>query len=171
LREDRKHVRPGNVREEEDSVVEGTRRPELPVTWRPRNIRVVAYGLAGVVVATMAVLAVVLPEEFRLTDRIGLVLMGFLGAGVLHLLGRPRLTATERGVTVVNGIRTHVLEWAEIIDIGMPPGEPWPSMDLADGSTLAVMGIQSNDGERARTNLIQFQDLLHDRGEAQEPRG
>ncbi|MBB4930918.1 hypothetical protein F4561_001738 [Lipingzhangella halophila] len=145
--------------------------PMPPVTWRPRNIRVVAYGLAVLVLATMVALAVVLPEQFQVTDRFGLVLIGVVGVGVLHLLGRPRLVATERRVTVVNGIRTHVLEWAEIIDIRMPAGEPWPSMDLADGSTLAVMGIQSNDGERARADLAEFRELLHDHGEAEEPGG
>ncbi|RNL86638.1 PH domain-containing protein [Halostreptopolyspora alba] len=137
--------------------------------WRPRNVRIVAYGLAGLVMVTMVALAVVLPERFLVTDRIGLVLLGGVGVGVLHLLGRPRLVATEHRVTVVNSIRTHVLEWPEIVDIRMPVGEPWPSMDLADGSTLAVMAIQSNDGERARAGLTEFRELLHDRGEADEP--
>ncbi|WP_026125462.1 PH domain-containing protein [Nocardiopsis gilva] len=141
----------------------------LPVTWRPRNIRIVAYGLAVVTLATMVILAAVLPADWRLQDRVGLVMMGLVGVAALHLLARPRLTAAENRVTVVNGIRTHVLEWPEIIDIRMPVGEPWPSIDLADGSTLAVMGIQSNDGELAQTNLAQFRALLHERGEAEEP--
>src|SRR5690625_4592129 len=97
------------------------------VTWRPRNVRVVAYGLAGLVVATMVALALVLPEQFKLMDRIGLVGLGILGAAGLHLLGRPRLVASEHQVTVVNSIRTHVLEWPEIIAVRMPEGEPWPS--------------------------------------------
>nr|WP_184075773.1 PH domain-containing protein [Nocardiopsis mwathae] len=141
----------------------------LPVTWRPRNIRIVAYGLAAVTLATMVVLAIVLPVDWRPQDRVGLVMMGLVGVGALHLLARPRLTAAEDRVTVVNGIRTHVLEWPEIVDIRMPVGEPWPSIDLADGSTLAVMGIQSNDGELAQTNLAEFRTLLHERGEAEEP--
>ncbi|ASU86180.1 hypothetical protein CDO52_11930 [Nocardiopsis gilva YIM 90087] len=117
----------------------------------------------------MVILAAVLPADWRLQDRVGLVMMGLVGVAALHLLARPRLTAAENRVTVVNGIRTHVLEWPEIIDIRMPVGEPWPSIDLADGSTLAVMGIQSNDGELAQTNLAQFRALLHERGEAEEP--
>ncbi len=146
-----------------------TEQPTTPLTWRPRNIRVVAYGLSGLIMVTMVALAFVLPDHFRAWDRVGLVLIGVLGVGVLHLLARPKLVAAERRVTVVNGIRTHVLEWPEIIEIRMPEGEPWPSMDLADGSTLAVMGIQSSDGERARTNLAAFRELLHDRGETTEP--
>ncbi|MFD0775396.1 PH domain-containing protein, partial [Streptomonospora algeriensis] len=104
-----------------------------------------------------------------LSDRLGLVVLGAAGAGGLHLLARPRLQATETRVTVVNSIRTHVLEWPEIIDARMPVGEPWPTIDLADGSTLAVMGIQSNDGDRARNALADFRLLLRTRGEADEP--
>ncbi|MDA0565373.1 PH domain-containing protein [Streptomonospora sp. S1-112] len=143
--------------------------PDLPVTWRPRNMRIVGYGLAAVIMATMVALAVVLPADWRLADRLGLVALGLVGVGVMHLLARPRLTATETRVTVVNSIRTHVLEWPEIVDARMPVGEPWPSLDLTDGSTLAVMGVQSNDGDLARANLAQFQALLRHRGEAQEP--
>ncbi|MBB5435761.1 PH domain-containing protein [Nocardiopsis composta] len=143
--------------------------PRLPVVYRPRNVRIVAYGLAALLIVTMTVLAVMLPPDWGLQDRVGLVLMGLVFAAALHLLGRPRLIAAEDGVTVVNGIRTHVLEWAEIIDIAMREGEPWPSVDLSDGSTLAVMGIQSNDGARAAADLESFKRLLEQRGEAQEP--
>ncbi|MDA8371840.1 MAG: PH domain-containing protein [Nocardiopsaceae bacterium] len=147
----------------------GKKSPALPVTWRPRNIRVVAYGLAVLVLATMVVLAWILPPEWGLGDRVSLVLLGLVGVGVLHLLARPCLAAAQDRVTVVNSIRTHVLEWAEIIDINMPVGEPWPTIDLADGTTLAVLGIQSNDGAFARAALAEFQELLRARGEAEEP--
>ncbi|GAB3446975.1 PH domain-containing protein [Streptomonospora sediminis] len=141
----------------------------LPATWRPRNMRLVGYALAALIVVTMVLLAVALPPDWRLSDRLGLGALGLVGAGVLHLLARPRLEATESGVTVVNSIRTHVLEWPEIIDARMPVGEPWPTIDLADGSTLAVMGIQSNDGALAHRALEDFQALLRNRGEAEEP--
>lgn len=144
-------------------------RPALPTTFRPRNIRLVAYGLAALILFTMVVLAVVLPHDWTLGDRVGLVLLGAAIGGGLHLLARPRLELTERRVTVVNVIRTHVLVWPEIIDARMPVGEPWPSVDLADGSTLAVMAIQSSDGQLARDNLAAFQRHLHERGETAEP--
>ncbi|WP_131102313.1 PH domain-containing protein [Streptomonospora litoralis] len=132
-------------------------------------MRIVGYALAALVLATMVLLAIVLPPDWRLSDRFGLVFLGLVGVGVLHLLARPCLRATEDRVTVVNSIRTHVLEWPEIVDARMPVGEPWPTIDLADGSTLAVMGIQSNDGAMARRALADFQHLLHSRGEAEEP--
>ncbi|WP_344971147.1 PH domain-containing protein [Salinactinospora qingdaonensis] len=132
-------------------------------------MRVVGYGLAVLCMATMVTLAIILPETWRLQDRLGLVFLGLLLVGGLYLLTRPKVVVAESSVTVVNVIRTYVLEWAEIIDVRMPVGEPWPTVDLADGSTLAVMGIQSNDGALARSCLAQFRALLHERGEAQEP--
>jgi hypothetical protein len=152
--------------------VDGSRRraPQaLPVTFRPRNIRFVAYGLAVLIMATMAALAVIMPEGWGLQDRVFLLLLGVAIGGGLRFLARPRLELTEERVTVVNSIRTHVLVWPEIIDARMPVGEPWPSIDLADGSTLAVMAIQSSDGDLARANLDEFRRHLRERGEAVEP--
>lgn len=148
---------------------EASGNPVLPRTWRPRAVRMVAYGLGLLIVATMAVLASILPGDWRIMDRFLLVGLGLAIAAGLHLIARPRLVATDRGVTVVNGIRTHVLSWAEVVDIRMPVGEPWPSVDLSDGTTLAVMGIQSADGDLAHRGLAEFRSLLHDRGEAREP--
>lgn len=143
--------------------------PGLPVTWRPRTARVVTYALAAVVVASMVALAVVLPSPWTLVDRAGLVAFGLVVALVLRFLARPHITATSDRLTVVNIVRTRVLFWPEVIDVRMPPGEPWPTLDLADGSSLAAMGIQSNDGELARRNLAQLAALVRERGEAQEP--
>ncbi|HET9901342.1 MAG TPA: PH domain-containing protein, partial [Actinomycetes bacterium] len=84
---------------------DGTPLRPLPVTWRPRRTRLVAYGTAAVVVAVTVVLAVALPEGsggFRLSDRVGLILFGLGVAALLHVLARPRVRANEDGVTVVN---------------------------------------------------------------------
>ncbi|WP_017587336.1 PH domain-containing protein [Nocardiopsis ganjiahuensis] len=147
---------------------EASKKPVLPVTWRPRAVRLVAYGLGLLIVATMVVLAAILPEDWRLLDRLLVVGLGLAVAAGLHMLARPRLTATERNVIVVNGIRTHHLAWPEVLDIRMPVGEPWPSLDLSDGTSLPVMGIQSTDGELARRNLAEFRSLLS-LGEGEEP--
>ncbi|WP_133741521.1 PH domain-containing protein [Actinorugispora endophytica] len=125
--------------------------------------------MAVLVMATLITLAVILPEGWGTADRVAMVLLGLVITGGLRLLARPRLDLTEERVTVVNSIRTHVLAWPEIIDVRMPVGEPWPSVDLADGSTLAVMGIQSSDGPLAQDNLDRFRQHLRERGEAAEP--
>ncbi|MGW5875812.1 PH domain-containing protein [Nocardiopsis terrae] len=147
---------------------EASRKPVLPRTWRPRAVRLVAYGLGALIVATMVALAVSLPADWRLMDRVLVVGLGLVVAAGLHMLARPRLIATGRKVIVTNGIRTHHLAWPEVLDIRMPVGEPWPSLDLSDGTSLPVMGIQSADGELARRNLAEFRSML-DRGEGEEP--
>ncbi|WP_460748123.1 PH domain-containing protein [Nocardiopsis oceani] len=147
---------------------EVSEKPTLPKTWRPRAVRLVAYGLALLIVGTMVVLAVILPNEWSVLDRILVVGMGLAIAGGLNMLGRPRLIASTKNVIVINGIRTHYLVWPEVLDIRMPVGEPWPCLDLSDGTSLPVMAIQSTDGELAQRNLAEFRSLLV-LGEGEEP--
>ncbi|GLY71999.1 PH domain-containing protein [Actinoallomurus iriomotensis] len=137
-------------------------------TWRPHRARIIPYVLAVVVVAGSVALAVGMPSNWAVGDRIGLVVIGLILAGILHILARSRITADDRGVTVVNGLRTHEYEWAEILGVSMPEGAPWPMLDLADGSTLPAMGIQASDGDRARHAVAELAALVHERGEARD---
>jgi hypothetical protein len=137
-------------------------------TWRPRRARIIPYVLAVVVVAGMVVLAVAMPSNWALGDRIGLVVIGLIIASVLHMLARSRVTADDRGLIVVNGLRTHEYEWAEILGVSMGEGAPWPTLDLADGSTIPAMGIQASDGDRAHRAVAELAALVHERGEASE---
>lgn len=125
--------------------------------------------LAVVVVITMSVLAVVIASPFTLADRVGLVLIGLAIAGLLYQLGRCRVSADDAGVTLVNPFRTRRLAWAEVLGVTMADGEPWPTLDLADGSTVSAMGIQRSDGPRARRALAELRALVHERGEAADP--
>lgn len=139
-----------------------------PATWRPRLARTISYALATVVVAGMVVLAVAMPATWGLGDRIGFVVIGLIVAWILHVLARSRLTADDRGLTVVNGLRTHEYEWAEVLGVSMAEGAPWPTLDLADGSVVAAMGIQASDGDRARRAVAELSAMVHEHGEAAE---
>ena len=59
------------------------------------------------------------------------------------------LRADEGGVTVTNLVVVRRLAWAEIISVRFGGGRPWVQLDLANGDTLAVMGIQRADGDYA----------------------
>lgn len=144
--------------------------PPLPVIWRPRRARVLAYGFAAVMIGGSIVLAVVLPPPFSLPDKIGLVLFGCLVAFILHLLGRLRVQADEQGVTIVNAIRVHRYEWPEVLGVTLPEGEPWPKLDLADGSSVGAMGIQGAEKRRSRKAVAELRALIHKYGEAPERR-
>ncbi|MDH2428641.1 PH domain-containing protein [Sphaerisporangium sp. TRM90804] len=151
-------------------MFDGETPPALPVVWRPRRARMLAYGFAAVMVVGSILLAVVLPPPFKVPDRIGVVVFGFAVAGILHMLGRLRVQADERGVTVVNAVRVHRYEWAEVLGVALPEGEPWPRLDLADGSSVGAMGIQGAEKERSRRAVAELRALIHHYGEAPDRR-
>ena len=140
--------------------------PTLPVVWRPRTTRVLAYTTAGVLVLGMIVLAVVVAPQFKLVDRILLVVFGLFMAWVLHMLARCRVVAGPGGVTIVNAFRTRRLEWAEIIDVDMTVGEPWPTLDLSDGTSIGAMGINGAERALASRQVEELRSLVHQHGEA-----
>ncbi|WP_075019855.1 PH domain-containing protein [Actinomadura madurae] len=143
--------------------------PALPTVWRPRTTRLVAYLTAGVIMLGLIVLAVVVAPQFKLFDRILMVAFGALIAWILHMLARCRVTADDSGLTVVNAFRTRRLEWPEVVDVTMSPGEPWPTLDLADGTSIGAMGINGAEKTLAARQLAELQSLLHTRGEAPDP--
>ena len=137
-------------------------------TWRPGRARIIPYVLAVVVVVGMVALAVAMPSNWGLGDRIGFIMIGLIVAGILHMLARSRVIADDRGLTLVNALRTHEYEWAEVLSVTMAEGAPWPTVDLADGSVVAAMGIQASDGDRARLAVAELAAMVHARGEAAE---
>ncbi|TDC15593.1 PH domain-containing protein [Actinomadura bangladeshensis] len=137
--------------------------------WRPRTTRIVAYTTAGVVVLGLIALAVVVPEQYKTFDRVLMVGFGAAVAWILHMLARCRVTADESGVTVVNAFKTRRLEWPEILDVSMTVGDPWPTLDLSDGTSIGAMGINGAEKALAARQLAELQTLLHARGEAPDP--
>src|SRR5690606_27101886 len=83
------------------TVSEPVTPPPLPVTWRPRRGRIVAYTFAALIVAGAVIMAILIAPPFQLPDRIGIVAFGCAVAYVLHMLGRVRVEADEEGITLV----------------------------------------------------------------------
>ncbi|MFI7613091.1 PH domain-containing protein [Nonomuraea terrae] len=142
--------------------------PPLPVTWRPRRGRIVAYGFAVLIVVGAVVMAVHIAEPFQLADRLAIVAFGGAVAYVLHLLGRVRVEADEEGLTIVNAVRTHRYSWAEALEVTLLVGDPWPRIDFSDGRTIGAMGIQGSEKARARQATAELEALIRERGEARE---
>ncbi|MFI0484587.1 PH domain-containing protein [Actinomadura sp. 9N215] len=147
-----------------------TEPPALPTVWRPRTTRLVAYVTAGVILLGLIALAVVVAPQFGTLDRVLLVAFGAVCAWILHMLARCRVAADESGLTVVNAFRTRRLEWPEVVDVSMTVGDPWPTLDLADGTSIGAMGINGAEKALAARQLAELEALLHSRGEAAEPR-
>lgn len=129
----------------------------------------IAYTLAALIVVGMIVLAVIVPPPYGPPDKAGLVLFGVGVAWVLHRLAHCRVSADQQGVTVVNPFRTHRYEWAEVLDVSMAVGDPWPTLDLADGNSIGAMGIQGAERAFAARATAELRLLLRRHGEAPEP--
>lgn len=115
--------------------------PTLPVTFRPTRTRVVLLTVGAVMFAVIAFAGLTL-NRLNPGERISFVFTAFLFLGVLCLLARPKVVADADGVTVVNITRVRRLEWAEILRVNLRTGDPWVFLDLSDGSSLPVLGIQ-----------------------------
>ena len=142
--------------------------PALPVTFRPTRTRVVLLSVGFAMFVVLSVVGVRL-ERVSPAERVSFVLTGLLFLGVLALLSRPHVTAEERGVTVVNITRVRRLEWAEILRVNLRSGDPWVYLDLADGTSLPVMGIQPGGGRKqAISNAKALRALAEHHGSGSE---
>jgi Bacterial PH domain len=136
----------------------------LPHTWRPLGPRI-AGAVAGAVLVVMAVvLWFTFDAETRdaITpfQRATVIVLGAVMLGALFALVRSRVVAQADRLTVVNGYRRRDFEWAEVIAVRLPPGAPWVTLDLADGNTVAAMGIQGSDGARAKVAVRELRALV-----------
>ncbi|WP_424892503.1 PH domain-containing protein [Streptomyces sp. XH2] len=115
--------------------------PALPVTFRPVRTRVVLMSLGTALLVVLTAVSFLL-DTATAGDRASFIGTGLLVFAFLGLLSRPKVVAAQDGVTVVNLTTKRRLEWAQIVRVTLRPGDAWVQLDLADGTTLAAMGIQ-----------------------------
>ncbi|MFF3465790.1 PH domain-containing protein [Streptomyces sp. NPDC002619] len=115
--------------------------PALPVTFRPGRTRAVLLT-AGVVIFLVISGIAMLLEPLGPGERLSFVITGALIFWVLAQLARVKVVADETGVTVVNIASRRRLDWAEILQVNLRPGDPWVFIDLSDGTSLPALGIQ-----------------------------
>ena len=117
-----------------------------------------------VLVLTFAGLWISFPQHTRDAvnplQRATVIFFVGLGLALLNGLARSRVVADQAGLVVVNGYRKRSLAWAQVVSVHMPPGAPWPTMDLDDGTTISVMGIHGSDGARARAAVADLKALV-----------
>ncbi len=146
------------------SDVAPTGPPSLPRTWRPLGVRlaVVFFGSMLLIVCSAAWYGFdpSVRDRFTVLQRITLVLFGLCFATAGWALGRSRVTAQPGRLVVVNGLRRRELAWEQVVAVHFPSGAPWASLDLADGTEIAVMAFQSSDGKRARDGVRELRILV-----------
>jgi hypothetical protein len=132
---------------------------DLTAPFRPRLARAVTIALAVVVVAATA--AIILAMTALTTgDRVGFVLVGGLIVWFLWRQASVAAVVRDDGLTVRNLLLTRRLVWAEIVSVRFGSGRPWVQLDLSDGDTLAVMGIQRADGAFADAEARRLATLV-----------
>ena len=135
------------------------------MTFRPLGVRVAIYVLGALLLVLVGVMWFSLPREIRVQfsifQRATLIGFGALFYAAGYALARSRVVARTSGLTVVNGYRTHRLEWNQVLAVSLRPGSPWAVLDLSDGTSVAAMGIQSSDGARATQQVRQVRALVN----------
>ncbi len=115
--------------------------------------------MAAVVLVLTGLLIAYLPT-LNLGDQLGFAIVGLLIAGFCWRQASVRARVDDDGVTVRNLVYTRRLEWAEIVSVRFGSGRPWVQLDLSDGDTLAVMGIQRADGAYADAEARRLATLV-----------
>jgi hypothetical protein len=138
--------------------------PSLPHTWRPFGVRIAVWVLGGLLVAISAFVWLAFDDstraQFTVLERITLVLIGLMLFAAYYALVRSRVVATTEGLTVVNGYRTRTYEWSQVIQVSLRRGAPWGTLDLSDGTTVSIIGVQGSDGERARRAIREIRAAI-----------
>jgi hypothetical protein len=125
------------------------------------------FVVAALVTAAFVIIAFGLPDSgptaWSTPERIAFAAIGPVLSSALYLLARPRIVATERGLKVVNTVRSTELEWAQIVRVNLRPGDPWVLLDLDSGEVLPAMGIQASGGKAARRAAGELRALVDER--------
>ena len=136
----------------------------LPRTWRPHGVRVAATVLGLLLLALVVVVWIAWGADTRAAfswgQRVTLVGFGLLGLTAWHALVRTRVSADQRGLTVVNGYRRREFEWSQVVAVNLRRGAPWAGLDLSDGTSVSMVGIQGSDGQRAVRAVRELRDLV-----------
>lgn len=137
-----------------------------PVESRPVVLTRVCWGVAALVMVVFVAVAVALGSattgdaRFRLPDQIAMVGLGGLIAAAVLGFTRSRVRADLDGVRIRNVLGEKRIPWQVVRAVRMDDGAPWASLDLHDDETVALLAVQSNDGERAVEAVLGLRALL-----------
>jgi len=136
----------------------------LPQTFRPLGVRLAIYVAGVLLTLVVAAMWWAFPPEIRAKFTPGQILTIF-GLGAMFYaagfaLARSRVVAREEGLLVVNGYRSRRFQWNQVLAVSLRPGSPWAVLDIADGTSVAAMGIQGSDGPRAQAQVRRLRRLV-----------
>ncbi len=145
--------------------------PDRYRTFRPLWGRVAAWVVGAIAVGGSLFVGLTArgPVGSHPASRASFVAFAVVAALLLWRVAGVHATPSARGLVVRNVIYTRHLAWPEVVAVRFSANDAWVKLDLADGSTLAVMGIQRSDGERGMAEARRLLGLVREHGEAAEP--
>jgi mannose/fructose/N-acetylgalactosamine-specific phosphotransferase system component IIC len=134
------------------------------LVFRPKKIRRVAWVCAIGLVAEFTVVGLLLGNTptgviFRTSDQVAMIILGFLLAGGVLLLTRPRVTADASGVDVRNVVTSHHFDWKDVLSVSFPDGAAWARLELPEDEYISVMAVQAVDREYAVSSVRALREL------------
>jgi hypothetical protein len=135
----------------------------VSVDHRPVRLHRVALALAAVVVVVFGGVALLLrtgEEVFGPTDQVAFFCIGLLLAGGVLAFTRFRVRADGRGVWVRNALGERYFPWELVVGVDLPPGATWAQLELHDDELVALLAIQTSDGDLAVDALLELRSLL-----------
>jgi hypothetical protein len=138
----------------------------------PRRLGRICRVLAGVVVVVFGGVALLLPrgndavEAFGPVDQVAFFCIGLLIAGGVLVLTRFRVRADERGIWVRNSLGERFFPWAVVVGVNLPEGATWAQLELHDDETVALLALQTSDGEATIDAVIALRRLLKEARDA-----
>lgn len=129
-------------------------------------MRVISIVGAIAVFIGFAVLSVALIvvdwKPWTTLDSVWMNVLGIIFAAALLRVADIQARPSESGLAVKNMIRTRTFAWGQILGVTFSPegDDPWPILDLADGTTYSVMAIQHADGPRAHDECRRLRMLI-----------
>ena len=136
----------------------------------PRRGRLVAIGLAIAAISLFTFIGVFIPataiHAFQVFDRVLFAGIGWVLAAVFYRFASIKAIPTREGLTVRNLFLTRTVTWPQVVGVQFGQGMPWPTLELNDTETLAVMAIQRSDGPRSLQESARLNALITGLGEA-----
>ncbi len=141
-----------------------TAAPDWDLKVRPRVTPYFAYGAAFVIATALVAVGFLLKNEtsgvvFQTADQVAMAGLGFVIAGCVLLLARPRLRVGAAGLSVRNFLGYRLIPWSDVVDVSFPVGARWARIDLPGDEYVPLMAIQAVDKERAVDAMAALREL------------
>lgn len=133
---------------------------------RPRRLNRVCWAGAVLVLLVFAVISVLLPHgapagQIGLADQLSFFVFGLLLDVGLIAFTRFRVRADETGIHVRNVVGERFFPWGVVVAVHLPEGASWAQLELHDDETVALLALQTNDGDTTVDNVLALRKLLH----------